>query len=111
MIAQQLLSTSAVVVFLVISGKLLFSIPSAGVVVGLGLLLLIFFFWYFVLCHDFFKGGGVNFLNKIVPLALGVLFFVVIFLGVLKIVPWLPEGAGMDGGRGGGVGQEELPRF
>lgn len=91
MIGQKLLSITAVIIFFIVSGKLIFNIPHSGAIVGFGSLFLIFLLWYFGLCHDFFGGGVVNFLNKIAPLAFLVMFFVVLCLGFLKVIPWFPE--------------------
>jgi len=92
MVAQKLISLSGVVVFLALAGRLVFSIPQYGVLTGLGMVFLIFLAWYFVLCHNFFRGTAVNFLNKFAPLVFVSMFFILILLGLLKIFPWVPEG-------------------
>lgn len=100
MVAQKLISLTGVVVFLTVAGRMVFSIPQHGVFLGVGMVFLIFLIWYFVLCHNFFRGGAVNFLNKFAPLVFVSMFFVLILLGLLKIFPWMPGGGGeVDSGR------------
>jgi hypothetical protein len=90
MVLQSIISTIGLISFLVLSGKVIFSIPQVGVLYGLGLLLSVFLFWYFVLCHDFFKGGAVDFFNKFAGFIFSVSFLILVLLGTLKIIPWFP---------------------
>jgi hypothetical protein len=90
MLAQRASGIAAGVFFLLLSARLVFMIPKVGVLLGFCLLFAIFTVWYFVLQRDFFRSPIVDFIGKIVPVALVMLALAATIMGILGVFSWLP---------------------